>query len=155
MHLWSSCTAPQSTLLAFQIRWYTSEGPWPAPPFLHMAPLSNPGPLGSPLGEDSPFAPTHQGKVEWCPAIFMQLCGWPPEGHSLLVGHPFDLDIAKVLVLGAEIGILSTSWAPISSSASMSTPTHWCGLGWPQSLSRVSLPSGKGGSWVGTWGMEE
>ena len=35
-------------------------------------------------------------------AIFFQLCGWHPEGHGLPVGHPFDLDITEVLVLGVE-----------------------------------------------------
>ena len=39
-----------------------------------------------------------EGGGPW--AVFSLLCGWHPEGHSIPLGHPFDLDIAEVLILG-------------------------------------------------------
>ena len=45
-------------------------------------------------------------------AIFFPLCSWQPEGHSLPVGHPFDLNIAKALVLRGErwLEFFSSFW---------------------------------------------
>ena len=36
------------------------------------------------------------------PAVLFQLCGWVPESCSLLMGHPFYLEVTKVLILWVE-----------------------------------------------------
>ena len=47
-------------------------------------------------------------------AIFFLLYGWQPECHGLLMGHPFDLEIAEALVLGAEKRLASSTNFEIS-----------------------------------------
>ena len=72
------------------------------PLFFHTAPLDNLEFPGTQLGEDSLFTPTHLERAIRPHTIIFLLCGWQSEGHSLPVDHPFDLDIAKALVLRAE-----------------------------------------------------
>ena len=74
------------------------------PPFLHAAPLDNLEFPGTPLGEDSLFAPTHSDRVERTTSHLFPLCSWHPEGCGLLAGKLLDFDNVKVLLLGVKRG---------------------------------------------------
>ena len=80
---WGICRALvllcRTPLGAFQNRWHTSGGQWPATLFLHTAPLNNVEFPGTPSGEDNPFTPTHPGRVKWPTShlfLAVQLAPW-------------------------------------------------------------------------------
>ena len=140
MHLWRLlyCSA-EHPWWTFWIRWHTTEGPWPvhnhSPHVMHHSVI--PDSLEVLWGKVVLLHPNtpRQGGAAHQPCISSCAAG-SPESHSLPVGHPFYLDITKVLILEAEkrSELPPPVRHPFFLSACMSRHTHWYCLGWPQSL---------------------
>ena len=101
-HLWRSCTALQNIPGGIAECMTHLLGPWSVPLFLHTTPPDNSEFLWNPLGEGNPASQYPQEEWDSPQAIFLELCGWQPEGSSLLVGQPLGLDLTHTFVLRAE-----------------------------------------------------